>query len=102
VYLLLEHPVLPFESISFLNAYANSHVQPFWPWKVIFHLFVLSSVSVVIYLCRAAFSQKKKEVITKRGCLHLHLRALRQMKAVQSIQLPLLRHRLQLWFLRKL
>ena len=61
MYLLLEQPVLPFDSISFLNAYAKSHVQPFWPCKVIFHLFALCSVSVVIYLCRAAFPQKKKE-----------------------------------------
>jgi membrane protein implicated in regulation of membrane protease activity len=60
LYLLLEHPVLPFDSISFLNAYAKSHVQPFWPWKVMFYLFALCSVSVVIYFCRALFLKRKE------------------------------------------
>ena len=104
MYLLLEHPVLPFDSISFLNAYAKSHVQPFRPWKVIFYLFALCSVSVVIYLRRAAFSQKKKKERShyEKRVLAPATPALQQMRAVQWIQLPLFNRHLQLLFLWKL
>ena len=96
MYLFLEQSVLPFDSISLLNAYAKSHVQPFLAVEgdILFVCFVLSFGGNLFMSCRVFLTKNnnKKAVITKRGCLHLQLRALQQMKAAPSIQLPLLHH----------